>query len=69
MPLGTVIDLGPGLFVLDGAHCPLQKGAQLPSTSFWPMSFVAKRSTISATAELLFLISKIHSFYAANNAL
>jgi len=43
--LGTVVDLGPGHVVLDG------DGTAIPS-SFRPMSVVAKRSPISATAEL-----------------
>jgi len=47
------VDLGPGHIVLDGAQplSPPRKGAQ-QSTSFQPMSIVAKRSPISATAEL-----------------
>jgi len=50
MPLGTEVDLGPG-HVLDGPSS-LRKGAQqLPSVR--PMSTVAIRSPISATAELL----------------
>ena len=36
-----------------GTQLPTPKGAQPPI--FWPMSIVAKRSPISATAELLFL--------------
>ena len=54
MPLGIEVDLGPGHIVLDGDPAPPpSKGAQqLPS--FRPMFVVAKRSPISATAELLF---------------
>ena len=52
MPLGRKVGLGPGHFVLDGAQPPPQKkGAQTPI--FRPMSIVAKRSPISATAEHL----------------
>jgi len=53
MPLGTEVGLGPGDIVLDGdqAPPPPKKGAQLPQ--FRPMSIVAKRSLISATAELM----------------
>jgi len=52
MPLGRKIGLGPGHTVLDGDQGPLPKGAQPPN--FRPMSIVAKRSPISATAEHLF---------------
>jgi len=44
--------LGPGHIVLDRDKLPQRKGAQQPPT-FQPMSIVAKRSRISATAELL----------------
>jgi len=53
MPLGTEVSLGPGpQAMLDRDTASPQKGAQ-PRT-FRPMSIVAKRSPISATAELLF---------------
>jgi len=53
MPLGTEVGLGPGDIVLDGDPVPPpRKGAQQPPT-FRSMSIVAKRSPISATAELL----------------
>jgi len=52
MPLGTEVGLGPGHVVLDGDPVPLhRKGHSTPN--FLPMSIVAKRSPISATAELL----------------
>jgi len=51
MPLGTEVDLGPGLIVLDGDQVSPRKGHSSPS--FCPMSIVAKRSAISATAEHL----------------
>jgi len=52
MPLGTVVGLGPGDIVLDvGPSSPL-KWAQ--PTTFRPLSIVAKRSPISATAEHLY---------------
>jgi len=51
MPLGADVGLGPGYIVLDGDPAPT-KGAQPPLT-FRPMSTVAKRSPISAIAELL----------------
>jgi len=54
MPLGTEIGLGPGHIVLNGDPAPPRKGAQLPLPTFQLMSIVAKRSPISATAELLF---------------
>ena len=51
MALGMEVGLGP-----DGDRAfPPQKAAQKPPT-FWPMSIVAKRSPISATAELVYLI-------------
>jgi len=54
MPLGKEVGLGPGHIVLDGDPV----GTQLPTAApphFRPMSTVAKRSPISATAELSFL--------------
>ena len=52
MPLGTEVGLVPGDTVLDGdPDLPTERGTADPS--FWPMSTVAKRSPISATAELL----------------
>jgi len=53
MPLGTELGLGPGDIVLDWHPAPPAKGHSTPT--FRPMSIVAKRSPISATAELLFL--------------
>jgi len=48
----TEIGLGPSDIVLDEDPAPPRKGAQhLPT--FRPMSIVAKRSPISAAAELL----------------
>jgi len=52
IPLGTERGLDPGHTVLDGDPAPPQ-GAQPPH--FRPMSIVAKRSPISATAEHLLL--------------
>jgi len=54
IPLGTEVALGPGHILLDGDPA-LPKGAQRTAApSFRPMSIVAKRSPISAAAELLF---------------
>jgi len=52
MPFGTDIGIGPGHIVLDGdlAFALPQRGT---APSFRPMSIVAKRSPISATAEHL----------------
>ena len=50
MPLGTEAGLGPGDIVLDGDPGPPT------APNFRPMSVVAKRSPISATAELLLLL-------------
>jgi len=53
MPLGKEVGFGLGHIVLDGdsvaTQCPLQQ----PLPTLWLMSIVAKRSPISATAELL----------------
>jgi len=51
MPLGTEVGLGPDDIVLDGGPSPPPKSGTAPN--FWPMS-IARRSPISATAELLF---------------
>ena len=51
MPLGKEVSLGPGHIVLGGDPAP----SAFPP-HFQPMPVVAKRSPISATAELLFRI-------------
>jgi len=52
MPLGMEVGLGPGDNVVDGDPAsPTERGTAAPT--FRPMSIVAKRSPISATAELL----------------
>ena len=48
--LSTVVDLGSGHIVLDGVQLPPRNGHSSPLF----MHIVAKRSPISATAELLF---------------
>jgi len=49
------VGLGPGDIVLDGdpvpAPSPTKRGTE--ALTFWPMSIVAKRLPMSATAELL----------------
>ena len=52
MPLGMEVGLGPGDFVLDGDPAPLPNKEAEP-LNFRPISTVAKRSPISATAEVL----------------
>jgi len=52
MPLAKEAGLSPGHIVLDGDSAPPQQ----PLPTFQPMSIVAKRSPISATAELLLRI-------------
>ena len=60
MPLDTEVDFRPGDTVLDVLDTAAQrKGAQQPPPYFWVMSIVAKRSPISATAELLMFMSYI----------
>ena len=52
MPLGTAVGLGAGDIVLHGDPALLtERGTAAPPT-FRPMSIVAKRLPISATAEL-----------------
>ena len=58
MPLGTKVGLGSGHIVLDGAQLP---------PNFRPMSIVAKRSPISATAK--HLLSGLHDVNMQQNAL
>jgi len=55
MSLGTEVGLDPGDIVIDGDPAPPLKTGTTPPT-FRPVSIVAKRSPISATAELLFII-------------
>jgi len=57
MPLGTEIGLVPGDIVLDGAQPLPQKGEGGSISPILTMPIVAKRSLISATAELLYLVS------------
>jgi len=57
MPLGTEVGLGPGHIVLDGDPAPT-----VAPPHFRPMPIVAKRSPISATAELLFFCRALSAF-------
>ena len=52
MKLGMDVGLDPGHIVLDGDLAPPKRDT---APSFRPMSIVAKRSPISATAELLLI--------------
>jgi len=52
MPLGKELGLGPGHIALDGHPVGTQPPTAAPP-HFRPMPIVAKRSPISATAELL----------------
>jgi len=65
MPLGREVDLGPGHIVLDEDPFPPERGTAVPSLR--SMSTVAKRSPISATAELLFyfVISSFRFWFRA----
>jgi len=60
VPLCTDVGLGPGHIVLDGDPAPLPKKGHAPN--FRPMSIVAKRSPISATAEHLFFFGLLPCF-------
>ena len=53
MSLGVEVGHGPSDIVLDGDPAPPTKGH---TPNFRPMSIVDKRSPISATVKLLFLI-------------
>jgi len=54
MPLGIVVSIARVDIVLDGDPAPPRKGAWgTAAPTFRPMSIVAKRSPISAAAELL----------------
>jgi len=53
MPLGKEVGLGQGHIVLDGDPVGTQRCPQQPLPTFRRMFIVAKRSPISATAELL----------------
>jgi len=55
-PLGTKVDLGPGHIVLDGVPALRKIGTAAPPHLFGPC-LLWPRSPISATAELLFIIS------------
>ena len=58
MPLATEVGLGPGDIVLDGNPAsPHGRGHDSLPRVFRPMSIVAKRSPISATAELLYILT------------
>jgi len=63
--LGKEVGLGPGHIVLDGYPVETQPPQQ-PLSTFRPMPIVAKRSPISATAELLFVLltwNHVHVHY------
>jgi len=55
MKIGTNVGLGPGHIVLDGDPAPPTERGTAALPHFRPMSIVAKRSPISATAEFLLL--------------
>ena len=61
VPLGMEVGVGPCNFVLDGDPAPPRQSAAL--STFRPTSIVAKRSPISATAELL-LLTVVDSHYS-----
>ena len=65
MPLGTEIGLSSGDIVLDGDPAPLKRGTA-PCPTFRPMSIVAKRSPMSATAEHLFGVVTGNIFSSVN---
>jgi len=58
MPLGTKVGLGPDHILLHGDPGRPKRGA---APNFRPMSIVAKRSPISATAEYLYCLVNCNS--------
>jgi len=59
MPLGTEVYLGPGHIVLDGDPASPAKGAQQQQPPLsGPCLLWLRSSTISATAELLYIMLK-----------
>ena len=56
MPLGTEVGLGPDHIIRWGPSSLLRGKRHSSSPTVRPMSIVAKRSRISATAELLLLV-------------
>ena len=64
--LGTEVGLGPGNIMLDGDPAPpTERSTAAPA--FRPMSVVAKRSPISAIAELLFHIQHRRTVFVFHN--
>ena len=55
MPLGREVGLASGDIVLDGDPDPCHAKGRSSRPTFRPMSIVAKRSPILATAELLYI--------------
>ena len=53
MSLGAEVGLGPGHIMLDGDPTPPLRKRDTAAPTFRPMSIMAKRSPISATAEVL----------------
>jgi len=56
MPLGAEVGLGPNNIVLDGDPAPTTERDTAAPSTFRPLSIVAKRSLISAAAELLYFV-------------
>jgi len=61
--LGKEVGLGPGHIVLDGDPVGTQPLTAAPP-HFRPMTIVAKRSHISAIAELLFNLVSLSNMFA-----
>jgi len=66
MPLDTEVGLGSGDIVLDGDPAPPTEKGTVARPHFRPMSIVAKRSPISATAALLFGVATVNIFSSVN---
>ena len=58
IPLSTEVGLGQGVIVKWEPSSPSRKSTQHPSPTFRPIFIVARRSSISATAELVKQILK-----------
>jgi len=68
MQLGKEVGLSPGHIVLDGDPVGIETPQQ-PLPTFRPMSIVAKRSPISAIAELLLIFWATVSKTVSSNLL
>jgi len=74
MKLSVLVGFGPGHIVLDGDQLPKERGTAAHTFEIYlrpynpqPMSIVAKRSPISATAEHFFNVATVSMFPSLKN--